>query len=361
MNALVTGATGFLGRRLVRLLLEQGWGVRCLARRPVDPHEFGSGGGGGRLEVYRGSLSPSCVDPALARGCDVVFHLAAALRGGMSVLFLTNVVAARALLEASARAGVGRFVLVSSLGVYGTAHLRPGDVLDERCPLDPEPHRRDGYSYSKIAQEGVAWESYRRGDSPLVVVRPAVIYGPGREVITNRVGLRLGDFVLQFGGRHRLPYTFVDNCAEGVVRAGLAPGVEGSAFNLVDDELPTGSMLVKAHRRWGGRVRVLTVPRAAVGPLSGLCEWYHRVSQGQLPAVLTRYKSDAQWKPLCYPNAAAKAALGWAPRVGLDEGLRQACEGLRPGRTGGPAERVPAAPRPAPALIDPACRNGTAA
>ena len=65
-------------------------------------------------------------------------------------MFLTNVVATRALLAASARAGVGRFVLVSSLGVYGTAGLRPGDVLDESCPLDAEPHRRDPYSFSKV-------------------------------------------------------------------------------------------------------------------------------------------------------------------------------------------------------------------
>jgi nucleoside-diphosphate-sugar epimerase len=328
MKALVTGVTGFLGRRLVCQLLDEGWDVRCLARRPAGLEDLRTVGTG-RLEVRQGDLRRLDHHSDVVEGCDIVYHLAAELRGGTSALFLTNVVATRGLVGAAAREHIRRFVLVSSLGVYGTAHLRPGAVLDERCPPDPEPHRRDPYSYSKIAQEAVAWEAHRRGELSLVVVRPAVIYGPGREVITARVGLRLGDFVLQMGGRHRLPYTFVDNCAEAIRLAGIAAGVEGEAFNVVDDELPTGRQILRLYRCSVGRVRALTVPRPAIRPLSGLCEWYHERSRGQLPAILTCYKSNAQWKPLRYSNGKAKTRLGWRPRVGLDEGLQRTLAWLR--------------------------------
>ena len=329
MKVLVTGGAGFLGRRVVERLLAAGASVRCLLRRPSALDDLR--GPGVDLEIVEGSLGGIVPGSDLARGCEVVVHAAADLRGGTAGMFLTNVVATRGLIEAAGRSGVSRFVLVSSLGVYGTGHLRAGEALDETCPLDPEPHRRDPYSYSKVAQERAAWSAHVAGTVPLVVVRPSVIYGPGRDPITGRVGLRLGRFVLGMGGRHRLPYVYVDNCAEGVALAATAPGVEGEAFNLVDNELPTGRQVMRAHRRAVGGVRAVWVPRPAIGTLSGLSQWYHRASGGQLPAVLTRYKSDAQWKPLRYPNAKAKARLGWAPAVGLAEGIRRTMQALGPG------------------------------
>jgi nucleoside-diphosphate-sugar epimerase len=326
MKALVTGVTGFLGRRLVRQLLGEAVSVRGLVRTNSDRTVLGdlaSHARGGRLEFWEGSLGRVDAHCGVAEGCDVVYHLASALQGSTAALFLTNVVATRGLIAAAGRAGVRRFVLVSSLGVYGTSHLRPGDALNERCPLDPEPHRRDLYSYSKVAQEEVAWEAHLRGDVPLTVVRPGVIYGPGRDVITGRVGLRLGGIVIQMGGRHRLPYTFVENCAEAVRLAGTAAGVDGEAFNVVDDDLPTGRQLLREYRRRVGPIRSITISRVAISPLSHLYERYHERSGGQLPAVLTPYKSNAQWKPLRYENTKAKTSLGWKPRVGLSEGLRQ--------------------------------------
>ncbi len=326
MRVLVTGGTGFLGRRLVAQLLARGFDVRCLARSAL---EFDTPKDGGRLEVRQLDLNRLDRDPSAVEGCDIVYHLASGLKGVTASLFLTNVVGTRALMEAVARAGTGRFVLVSSLGTYGTAQLRAGDILDEACPLDPEPQLRDPYTYSKVAQELAAREVRDRLQLPLVVVRPGVIYGPGREAITSRVGLRVGAFVLQMGGRQRMPYIYVDNCAKGVLLAGTTPGVDGETFNLVDDELPTGRQVLQLHRRLVGRVRAFTVPGLAVRPLSRLCVWYHARSMGQLPAVLTPYKSDALWKPLRYSNAKAKARLGWTPEVGLEEGLRRTFAWLR--------------------------------
>ena len=332
MRAAVTGGTGFLGRRLVRALLRQGAEVCCLVRPGSDVgvfHERDEFDSGLHPEIQVTSLGDvdHCAD-ALA-GCDVLYHLAAELRGAPAVLFLNNVIGTRRLLEAAHKAGVGRVVLVSSLGVYGTSQLSPGDVLDESCPLDVNAHQRDAYSYSKIVQEEVAWEAHRGGAVSLVVVRPGVIYGPGRDCISARIGLRIGSFLIRMGGGQQLPYVFVDNCADGVLRAGIATGVEGKAFNLVDDGLLTGRELLAQYRAAVGRIRSVAVPHFAIGPLSGLCEWYHQRSRGQLPAVLTRYKSAAQWKPLRYSNARAKEALGWKAETSFSQGLSQTLAWLR--------------------------------
>jgi nucleoside-diphosphate-sugar epimerase len=332
MKALVTGGAGFLGVRVVAELLGRGASVRCLLRpssrdeglralAPVDAP--------GRLEIVRGHLSRSDDCARALDGCDTIYHIAAEVSGATAVMFLGNVVTTRVLVGAACEAAVRRFVLVSSLGVYGTAGIPAGGVLDERCPLDPKPHLRDPYSYSKVNQERVAWEAHAAKRLPLVVIRPGVIYGPGRDCLTARVGLRVGNFMLVMGGRQPMPYTHVANCARAVALAGEAAHVEGQAFNVVDDVLPTGRQLLKRYRTEVGRIRRVTVPSWAIGTLSGACEWYHRASRGQFPAVLTRYKSQAMWRVRSYPNDRAKRGLGWQPHVGLEAGLSETLAWLR--------------------------------
>jgi nucleoside-diphosphate-sugar epimerase len=308
----------------VKDLLDKGHSVRCLVRPSSDCgalRDFAEPDSGSRLELRVVDLVDVGPCAGALAGCDVLYHLASELRGSTPVLFLNNVVTTRRLVEAASRTRIPRFVLVSSLGVYGTAQLRPGDVLDESCPLESKPQWRDPYTYSKVAQEEVAWEAYRQAAIPLVVIRPGVIYGPGRDCISARVGLRLGKLLIRMGGKQQLPYVFVENCTDGVLRAGTTPGIEGQAFNLVDDGLVSGREMLARYRATVGRVRTLVIPYGAIDKLSDLCEWYHRRSRGQLPAVLTRYKSAAQWKPLQYSNARAKVALGWPATISFAEGL----------------------------------------
>jgi nucleoside-diphosphate-sugar epimerase len=329
---LITGGTGFLGQRLVRCLLARGAEVRCLVRSTSNLaplQQAARENQSGHLKIFRGNLGRVDSYAAALEGSPLIYHLAASLSGATAVLFMDNVIATRRLLERLGRTPIARFVLVSSLAVYGTNRLRAAEELDETCPLDPEPHRRDPYTFSKVAQERVAWESHGATGLPLVVVRPGVIYGPGRECLTTRVGLKLGNLLVRMGGGGALPYTYVDNCAEALALAGTTPGIEGQAFNIVDDSPPTGRELVRQYRRQVRRLRVLPVYQFAIGPLSRLCEGYARWSQGQFPAILTPYKSQAQWKPLRYNNAKAKDLLGWRPRVAFRDGLEQTFAWLR--------------------------------
>ena len=227
----------------------------------------------------------------------------------------------------AAQAGVRRFVQISSLGVYEASSLSTGAQLDEHTPLDSHPELRDPYTYSKIVQEQIGWEARERAHLPLTVIRPGVIYGPGRGVMSNRVGLKLGPLLIKMGGSQTLPYTYVDNCAAAVKRACLAEGIDGEAFNVLDDGLPTGSQLLRKLRHAGQGVRSLWVPRPMIGPLSSVYDWYSRWSQGQLPGVITRYRSDSMWKKLRYTNEKAKAQLGWSPLVTFDEAFARSLAG----------------------------------
>jgi nucleoside-diphosphate-sugar epimerase len=330
MNVFVTGATGFLGRWIVRAVREGGMTARCLVRpgsdvrslREIVGDELWSG-----VETVPGALSSREDCRRLIDGCDSVCHAAAALAGSTAVMFLNTVIPTRHLLAAAGESGLRRVVQISSMGVYAAAGLRTGAQIDEQTPLDPHPELRDPYTYSKIVQEQVAWEARGQSGLPLVVLRPGVIIGPGRGVMSNRVGLRLGPLLLRMGGSQTLPYTYVENCASAVARAGLADGIDGEAFNIIDDGLPTGAQLLRRLRRAGQGMRSVWLPRPLIGLASSAYERYSRWSQGQLPAVITRYRSDSMWKSLRYTNEKAKARLGWSPDVDFDEAFRRSISG----------------------------------
>ncbi len=84
----------------------------------------------------------------------------------------------------------------------------------------------------------------------------------GNEAITNRVGIGTFGLFLHLGGSNTMPLTFVDNCAEAIVLAGLTPGVDGQVFNVVDDDLPSSRQFLRLYKRNVRRFRSLYLPHA---------------------------------------------------------------------------------------------------
>jgi nucleoside-diphosphate-sugar epimerase len=326
MTICVTGGTGFLGSRVVSELLARKYRVRCAIRSAAKGADLA-----GRLAVEQrsrlqltiGALDSSDFCRELLRGSDTVVHIAAPLTGSVPALFANSVIPTRVLVRAAADCRIRRFVLISSLAVYGTQDLPRGAVLDERCPIDRQPHLRDPYTYSKVAQEQVCWEAHADSGLPLVVVRPGVLYGPGRPLLTARVGLTFGGVLIQLGGRQQVPYCFVENCARAVARVVDAPHIEGMGFNVVDDNLPSAEEVLRLHRTHVSRIRRIKVPEWAVGRFASACEWCALRSSGMFPPVLTPYKASALWKRLRFSNQLAKTCLAWQPAVTFEEGVRR--------------------------------------
>ena len=207
-SAWITGGTGFLGSRVVRLLTARGIDSHCLVRSKSAaaalvnslPPDAAS-----RVKFVFGSLNDPEACHALAASAPIGYHIASSLSGSAAALFSANVVATRTLLRAVKASGCRRFVLVSSMSVYGTYQLAKKTVLDEGCAMDPMPQHRDPYAFSKIVQEQVCWSARTDWNLPLVVVRPGIIYGPGRDFLSARVGLKVGSLMVRMGGRSGCP------------------------------------------------------------------------------------------------------------------------------------------------------------
>jgi len=330
---LITGANGFIGSRVVEVLLGYGFGnLRCLARPSSNLDRLKSIADVNSINVALGNLiSPYDCDEA-AKGVSVVYHLAAS-SGDKSFTgaYKNTVDTTRYLLEAVLRSNhLKRFVNISSFAVYSNENVRSGALLDETSEVESHPELRgEAYCYAKVKQEELLKEYGRRHSIPYVILRPGTVYGPGNKEITARVGIRRLGLFLHLGGSNRIPLTYVNNCAEAIVLAGLRKGVDGEVFNVVDDDIPTSREFLRMYKKRVKHIKSIYLPKPLSYILCFLWENCSKLSGGRLPPMLNRKRWSAEWKGNKYSNEKLKKLLGWKPKVSLEEGLRRYFEYCR--------------------------------
>src|SRR5262249_45761853 len=134
---------------------------------------------------------------------------------------------------------------------------------------------------------------------------------------------------LHLGGPNKIPLTYVDNCAEAIVLAGLKPGVEGEVFNVMDDDLPTSRKFLRLYKKNVKRFRSIYVPHALSYLLCWLWESYSDWAEGQLPRSYNRAAWHNNWKRTKYTNEKLKTRLGWKPKVSTADALGRYFEACR--------------------------------
>lgn len=326
---LVTGAAGFVGSRVVATLLRMGFERVVCAVRPASDLALLRAGippeQADRCEIREANLLSREDCRRVAADAEVVYHLVAGRGKSFPACFQGSVVTTRNMLDALVeRRQLKRFVNVSSFAVYSNFDLRRGAVWDETCPLESHlEERHDAYAYAKLKQDELVQDYHRRFGVPFTIVRPGIVIGPGKKAIPGFVGIDTFGFFMHMGGGRLLPLTYVDNCAEAIVLAGLVSGVEGEAFNVVDDELPASRAFLRAYKREVRRFWSVPVPYPAGYALCALWEWYAKRSEGQLPPVFNRRECGFAWKGNRYSNRKLKEGLGWQCRLPMREALQR--------------------------------------
>ncbi len=323
-EAFVTGGSGFAGGHLCHALRAQGWGVRALVRPTSDRDAVA------RLErigcrIVRGDLR----DPAgwrdALRGSDVVFHLAAAFREARlsdAEYRAVNVGGTVALVEAAADARVSRFVHCSTVGVHGDTGRTPAN---EQTPFAPP----DSYCESKLEGELAARERFVARDLPGVVFRPVGLHGPGDTRFLKLFrGLARGRFVRIGDGDVLYHMTYIDDLCDGILRCATKPEAVGEAFILGGDRATTLNELFAAiARAVGGRVPRWHVPLAPVLAAGWAIETLCRPLRIEPP--LHRRRVEFFSKHRSFEITKARRLLGFAPQVGLHEGIERTARAYR--------------------------------
>lgn len=319
-TALVTGATGFIGRHLVSELVKQGVAVRALARSLEKAQEIAAPG----VQVVVGDLANPAVFPGLANGVDVIYHLASVMRGSWESFRLVDIAGARRLLAEARRSGAKRIVFTSTLAAYPTGELPDGTVVTEERLASAVPASVGSYARAKIAVERILLEAAAKGDIDVVVLRPGLVFGPGSTPYLTHLphlGVLRGDRYLVFGdGNVKLPLAYVGNVVDAIVRAGGTPAASGSTFTLVDDNLPTQREYVRHLAKLTGRnLRLTSIPRAGAHLVGLGVEGAARLARVNPPT--TRRLLLGKTHKITFDCTRAREVLGWTPEVGWEEGL----------------------------------------
>jgi len=317
VKILVTGAAGFIGRRVVCGFLREGHTVRALVRTGTDSRSLPWAQ---EVELQRGDVRAARSLEQAVAGVDAVVHLAGSPSADPDTAFAAFVVGTEQLIAAMARAGVRRLVLASSFAVYDMRALR--STVDERAPLERDPYSRDGYTVAKLWQERVARSGAAEHGLELTVLRPGLVWGPGETEIGS-LGPRLGPVRLLFGARTTLRLTYVDNCAQCFIAAALSPDAAGETINVIDSGEVTAWRYAGALRRHGGRrvVRVV-VP---YGLAFGLVRVGHRIARTvlgpapRLPGLMVPRRFEGRFKPLRYRVERATTLRGSRPAVPFEQ------------------------------------------
>jgi nucleoside-diphosphate-sugar epimerase len=241
-TVLVTGATGFVGGRLVeRLVL----GTDCRVKAMV--HRF-SGPGLARSArlpvrfVLADLLDLESLIEA-AEGCDVIVHCAYGSSGSKSQRRETTVAGTENVLKAALQTGVRKVIHLSSSAVHGRDPKSP--VIDESAPFTKD---RDVYTVSKIEAEKIVWQYHREHGLPVVVFRPTLIYGPYGRMWTVRIVEEIqSGATLVNGGSGAANLIYVDNLIDAISLAMNKDSGDGEAFTLVDDERLTWYDVYKSY------------------------------------------------------------------------------------------------------------------
>jgi nucleoside-diphosphate-sugar epimerase len=310
LTILITGASGFLGRRLVEMLRGRGHALRLLLREGSDLGSLDAGD----CEIARCSFTDTGALAQAMRHVRTVYHCA----GRSSDWGRWAEFRAANLIDAALRAGsVARFVHVSTTDIYGYPET----------PCDESHGFHDmglPYNRSKGAGDCLALDFGKRTGLPVTVVRPATIFGPrSKDWVVELARLLIArQAVTVARGKSLAGLVYVDDVVQAMTGLADLPGAAGEAFNVVDPTPVTWRQYFDAIADAVGSPRArLDVSAKTAMTLGWLCEAAYRLLGVRSRPLFTRHVVLLLSRSQHYGTHKLLSALPDFPRVGVAQGL----------------------------------------
>ncbi len=341
---IITGASGYLGQKIVLKAHQKGHKIKVVIRPGRDISNM-PWVDLDNIEVFEIDLASDTAETSLLKMMSSqeskessVIHASAIMTGNDSDHNTQTIRPTERIVQIMIETGLKRLVLVSSMSVYGYSAQPVNSQLDETTPIEIYQKQRDSYCRAKITQEMIGLKAAQKNDLIVTALRVGAIIGPGR-LLTSRLGIVKRKFALQLGRDARLPISFVDHCAEAMVLAAeksiiisdvyIEPNEtkkKGAfeAINVFEDELPTQqqyiSLLKKHTDIWPALSFVLPwslIKRVTLG--IGVITTFWPGLLKILPRVLKEASIHARIKPLRYNNSRLHDRLGWSSTLSSEE------------------------------------------
>lgn len=315
---LVTGATGFLGKRLVELLGQKGHPVRALARKLSNIEKLRKL----NTEIFFGDVADmESLKPAF-EGMDYVIHAAADTAGREKEGQLSTITGTKNIIDLCERFKIKKLIYISSCSVYGVADYKTGQKVTEESALERFPMKRGFYSYAKLEAESIIRQAMEKNEVPIVCLRPGTIFGPGGEVFTPMMGFHLGQklFAIIGPGKFVLPFVYIDNLLEVILASMESDAANGKLYNVVDqDRLTKRGYTDLLLKRLYPKAHYLYVPYKLLYLTVFVQELLLKML-GRNP-FLTRYRLTSSQKNIIYDASKIRNELNWEPTISAKKGL----------------------------------------
>jgi nucleoside-diphosphate-sugar epimerase len=323
MRALVTGASGFVGRTLIERLLINRDQVRGFVRMTSRVESLRQLG----IELCYGDLRDRESLEQAVRGVDVVFHAAARVGvwGRAEEYYEANVLGTRQVLEAMQRSGVARLIHFSSVAVYG----RNTGLISETRLLE---RIGDPHGDTKIDAEELVRESALSHGIAVTVLRPALVYGPFDYKYVPRTARNIlnGRMCIVGSGQNLAPIIYGEDLADLAIRAATSNAAVDQIFNVCSCEPVTWQeFLSTLANLLGTKLPRLRVPYPLLYGAASLLEVCWKMAGAKEPPPATRFGTRMLGSDWRYDITKAKSLLEFRPRVGYREGLSRTLEWAR--------------------------------
>jgi nucleoside-diphosphate-sugar epimerase len=315
MKYFVTGATGFVGGRVVRQLVDAGHQVVVVARNPAKATDIASLD----VEIHQGDVTEKESMRALMQGVDGVFHIARWYKIGVkdkSEGARINIQGTRNVLEMMRELGIARGVYTSTLAIFSDTH---GRLVDETYRYNG-PHLSEYDRTKWVAHYEVAEPMIEAG-LPLVIVQPGVIYGPGDTSSLRAAFIQYLQRKLPLmPGRTAFCWSHVDDIARGHILA-MEKGTPGQSYIIAGPPHTFVDAIKLAQRITGVPAPRIIVPPAMMKAMAGMMSVIEKVVP--VPETYTaEYLRENAGVTYLGSNAKAVRELGYNPRS-LEDGLPQ--------------------------------------
>ena len=323
MKVLVTGATGFLGKYVVKELVAEGYFVRAFGRNKAVGQSLVSD----QVEFFKGDLSSKQAVEEACKGVEMVVHAGAlsTVWGPWESFYQANVLGTQHVLEASRTNKIKRLVYVSSPSIYAA----PKDQIGIKEEDAPTENHLNNYIKSKILSENL-FPAYP--DVPSIILRPRGLFGVGDTSILPRV-LKLSQKIgipLIKEGKQLMDMTCVENVALAIALALKADRAEGQVYNITNGEpTPFKELIEEALQGLGLPIRYKKLPAFLLGGLASSLEVLYRVLPLKGEPPLTRYTYYLLRYSQTLDISKARQELGYEPRINIKEGIAQYVQDYR--------------------------------
>lgn len=326
----VTGATGFIASHLVERLLQEGFQVRCLIRKNSNTAYLEQL----NVELVYGDLEDFESLRKGVQGCNYVFHCAAFVSdwGTIDEIRQVNVTGTRNLLEATLEQPFCRFIYLSTTDVYG--HTNQKNIKEEQ----PYPTKFcNWYTQTKMEAEIEVMHFYTRYQLPVVIIRPATVYGPHSINVIGEIAnaIASGQMLLINSGKTNAGLCYISNLVQALILAAESDSAIGECFNVEDKTQVSWKQFIDdlADRLGDEQKKYYNMSYGVAYVLGLLLENGYRVLRMttglKFSALLSRQAVQVMGRQQDFNTDKIQSLLGYRPIVNYQLGLKETVKWIK--------------------------------